>query len=124
MATYVDRDSNMAIRRNQFLTDFMDWARSHLGHHVSPEAADLIASDMTDRLADHWGGQLINIPKDYRWKLSRQEVEVYRQFTGENYGALALKYEMSERGMRKLIDRVRKRMAVAADRRNRDLFND
>ena len=124
MATHVDRDSNMAIRRNQFLTDFMDWARSHLGHHVSPEAADLIASDMTDGLVDHWGGQLINIPKDFHWRLSKRDAEIYAAFNGYNIGDLARKYDMHERSMRKLLDRVRKRMAKAADRSSRDLFND
>lgn len=124
MATYVDRDSNMAIRRNKFLTDFMDWARSTLGHHVSPEAADLIASDMTDRLTDHWGGQLINIPKDYHWKLSQRDAEIYAEFNGYNYAELAKKHDMHERSLRKLLGRVRERMAEAAGRRNRDLFND
>ena len=124
MASHVDRDSNMAIRRNQFLTDFMDWARSHLGHHVSPEAADLIASDMTDGLVDHWGGQLINIPKDFHWRLSKRDAEIYAAFNGYNLPELALKYNMHERSMRKLLNRVKKRMAKAADRRNRDLFND
>lgn len=124
MATHVDRDSNMAIRRNKFLTDFMDWARSHLGHHVSPEAADLIASDMTDRLADHWGGQLINIPKDYHWKLSQRDAEIYAEFNGYNYAELAKKHNMHERSLRKLLGRVRERMAEAADRRTKDLFND
>ena len=114
----------MANRRNKFLTDFMDWARSNLGHHVSPEAADLIASDMTDRLADHWGGQLINIPKDYHWKLSQRDAEIYAAFNGHNYAELAKKHDMHERSLRKLLDRVRKRMAAAADRRTRDLFND
>ena len=123
MATFIDRDSNMASRRNKFLTDFMDWARSHLGHHVSPEAADLIASDMTDRLADHWGGQLINIPKDYRWKLSQRDAQISREFKGYNLGELAQKYNVHERSMRKILSRIKKRLEKAGDG-SRDLFND
>ncbi|WP_082877313.1 Mor transcription activator family protein [Comamonas thiooxydans] len=67
---------------------------------------------------------MINIPKDYRWKLSQRESEIYAEFNGYNIADLARKFNMHERSMRKLLDRVRKHMAAATDRRNRDLFND
>ena len=124
MATFVDRDSNMASRRNQFLADLMDVAKKHLQEHVSGPAADMVASSLTDHLADYWGGQLINIPKDYHWKLSKRDAEIYSEFNGYNYAELAKKHDMHERSLRKLLDRVKKRMAAAADRRNKDLFND
>ena len=124
MATHVDRDSNMAIRRNQFLSDLMDVAKKHLQEHVSGPAADLVAGSLTDHLADYWGGQLINIPKDYRWKLSQREAEIYAEFNGYNIAELARKYDMHERSMRKLLDRVKKRIAAATDRRSRGLFDD
>lgn len=124
MATHVDRDSNMAIRRNQFLSDLMDVAKKHLQEHVSGPAANMVAGSLTDHLADYWGGQLINIPKDYRWKLSQREAEIYAEFNGYNIADLARKYDMHERSMRKLLGRVRERMAEAADRRTKDLFND
>lgn len=124
MAKYVDRDSNMANRRNQFLADLMDVAKKHLQEHVSTPAADLVASSLTDHLADYWGGQLINIPKDYRWKLSQRDAEIYSEFNGYNYAELAKKHEMHERSLRKLLDRVKKRIRVAADRRTQDLFNE
>ena len=124
MATHVDRDSNMAIRRNQFLSDLMDVAKKHLQEHVSGPAADLVAGSLTDHLADYWGGQLINIPKDYHWKFSKRDAEIYSEFNGYNYAELAKKHDMHERSLRKLLDRVKKRMAAAADRRTKDLFND
>lgn len=125
MATYVDRDSNMANRRNKFLADLMDVAKRHLQEHVSANAADLVASSLTDHLADYWGGQLINIPKDYHWRLSQRDAEIYAEFNGCNYAELAMKHDMHERSLRKLLDRVKKRMAkAAADRRTRDMFND
>lgn len=114
----------MAVRRNQFLTDFMDWARSHLGQHVSPQEADLIASDMTDRLTDHWGGQTLIIPKDYHWKLSKLDAQIYQEFTGNNYAELAKRHGVHERTLRRIIKRVQQRIKEAADKRSRDLFND
>ena len=124
MGNYADRDSSMAIRRNEFLSDLQAVATAHLAEHVSGPAAELVASSLTDHLADYWGGQLINIPKDYHWKLSQRDAEIYAAFNGHNYAELAKKHDMHERSLRKLLDRVRKRMAAAADRRNRDLFND
>lgn len=124
MSTYADRDSSMAVRRNEFLSDLLDVAKKHLAEHVSESAADMVASSLTNHLADYWGGQLINIPKDYHWKLSRRDAEIYAEFNGYNYAELAKKHDMHERSLRKLLDRVKKRMAAAADRRTIDLFND
>ena len=113
----------MAIRRNQFLTDLMDVVRKSLAEHVSDTAADMIASDMTNHLADYWGGQLINIPKDYHWKLSQRDAEIYAEFNGYNYAELAKKHDMHERSLRKLLARVKKRILVASGRQNGDLFS-
>ena len=124
MSTFVDRDSSMAVRRNEFLADLLDVAKKHLAEHVSDAAADLVASDLTNHLADYWGGQQINFPKDYHWKLSKRDAEIYAAFNGHNYAALAMKYNIHERSVRRLLERIRKRMQAAADARNRDLFND
>ncbi|MBB2775045.1 UNVERIFIED_ORG: Mor family transcriptional regulator [Comamonas terrigena] len=100
----------MAERRHQLLLDMIDVSSAHLTDHVPEDAAKLIAESLADRLADYWGGQLINFPKDYRWKLSQREQKIYSEFNGVNYGALAAKYGMCERGLRKLLARVRDRM--------------
>ena len=114
----------MAHRRHQFLTDMIDVSSAHLADHLPAEAAQRVAESLADRLTDHWGGQLINIPKDYHWKLSQRDAEIYSEFNGYNYAELAKKHDMHERSLRKLLDRVKKRMAASADRRTKDLFND
>lgn len=100
----------MAERRHQLLLDMIDVSSAHLTDHVPEDAAKLIAESLADRLADYWGGQLINFPKDYRWKLSQREQKIYSEFNGVNYAELASKYGMCERGLRKLLARVRDRM--------------
>lgn len=114
----------MATRRNQLLTDVMEVAAARLSEHVSPSAADMIAGDLADHLADYWGGQLINFPKDFRWKLGQREMEIYDAYNGANLGDLARQYDISERGLRKLIARVRERIAKATRSANQDLFHD
>ena len=124
MTTFVDRDSSMAVRRNEFLADLLDVAKKHLAEHIPDAAADLVASSLTDHLTNVWGGQNINFPKDYHWKLSKRDQELYEAFNGHNYAELAKRYDMHERSERRLIKRIRARMQGAADPRNRDLFND
>ena len=99
----------MAHRRHQFLTDLIEVSSAHLADHVPTDAAALIAESLADRLADYWGGQLLNIPKDYRRRLSEREAKISREFNGFNYGELATKYGMCERSVRKLLSRVRAR---------------
>lgn len=105
-------ESRMAERRNELFEDLVAFVEKRLEEYgLAETAANVMANALADHIADHWGGQLINIPKDQRRKLSLMEVEIYRQFNGDNYGELALKYGMGERGMRKLISRVKTRLA-------------
>jgi Mor family transcriptional regulator len=108
----LNRDNRMEGKRNELLTDLADLVqRRLLEHDVPANAATLIASALMDHLADHWGGQNISFPKDYRWKLARLELEIYDKFHGNNYDTLALAYGISDRGMRKLIKRVSDKIA-------------
>ena len=108
----MNHDSRMPERRHELFEDLVTFAQQRLIEYgLQTSAADVIANALVDHVADHWGGQVISFPKDHLRKLCQQEVEIYHQFTGKNYGALALKYEMSERGMRKLITRVQARLA-------------
>ena len=122
MTTAVERDTQMATRRNQLLADVMAVAAARLSEHVSSSAAEMIAGDLADHVADYWGGQLINFPKDFRWKLGQREMEIYDAYNGHNLGELARKYDISERGLRKMISRVRERIAAATKSANQDLF--
>ena len=105
--------NRMEHKRNKFLEEVATvTARLLADYDVKPEAADLLGAAVADYLSDHWGGQNITVPKDYRRKLCAREVEIYRQFNGD-YAALAKAYQMTERGMRKLIDRMRARLRQA-----------
>lgn len=101
----------MSERRNELLTDMMALAQRLLqDHEVGATDALVIASALADRLADHWGGQNITFPKDFRWKLARLELEIYDFYNGTNLGETAFKFNITERGLRKLIARARKKL--------------
>ena len=109
----MNHDTRMAEKRNELLSDLVAMAESVLQEHgVSSQMATITANSLADRLADHWGGQNISFPKDFKWKLAKLELEIYDRFTGRNYDELAMAYSMTERGIRKLIARVRAKVSA------------
>lgn len=77
---------------------------------VDNKGADLVANSLADYLADHWGGQNFCFPKDHLRKLSQRELELYERYTGSNHGDLAREYGLTERGVYKILARVRERL--------------
>ena len=111
MAFNDPNDGRRAERRHELYADLMDLVQRQLAEYgLGANEATLIANDLADRLADHWGGQNITFPKEYRRKLSRVELEIFDAFKGDNLSDVAQRYDISERGLRKMIARVTKRI--------------
>lgn len=102
--------SNMEHQRHELLSEIERYTTHVLSDHsIDPDVAVQAGAAVADYLAEQWGGQLINIPKDYHWKLAKRDVEIYEAFTGHNYAELARTYNMTQRGIYKVISRARKR---------------
>jgi len=115
MALNDPNDGRMAQRRHELYADMMDLVQRRLGEYgVGTNEAALISCDLADLLADQWGGQNLTFPKEYRRKLSRLEMEIFDAFTGDNLSEVAQKYKLGERGLRKLITRVTRRIRDGA----------
>ena len=115
------KSDRMESRRHELLLDMTAHASGILADHGIPEeVANQAATAIADHMADHWGGQHFSFPKDYLFKLSERDLLIYEQFSGFNYDTLARKFRMTERGMRKLIERVHKR---ELNRRQNRLFD-
>ncbi|CAM3721505.1 Mor transcription activator family protein [Paracidovorax anthurii] len=76
---------------------------------MDEQQAAQFAIRVVDDLVDAWGGQMICFPTSYKRKLLQREEAVYSRFNGNNYAELSHEYGMGERGIRKLIARVRQR---------------
>lgn len=114
-------ETRTSIRRHELLADLVVVVTRHLTDNgLSPNEAEIVANALADHLAKHWGGQVIPFPKDLRRELTRLELEIYDKFRGDNYDELARQYEMTMSGMRKLIARIRAKLA--ADTQH-DLFD-
>jgi Mor family transcriptional regulator len=113
----------MHARRNELLAEVAACAAdTALALGLPEDVASQVGAAVADALADHWGGQVITIPKDHFYRLSKRDrviLEEHRQGTG--YAALAKRYRMTERGIRALVRRARIR-----DRHldQRELFNE
>lgn len=81
---------------------------------MQERAASLVAGALADEVADLWGGQVINMPKDYQRLLSKRDIEIYERYNGRNHAELALEYGLTERGMYKAISRIRERLRKQA----------
>lgn len=101
---------HMEQQRHELLSDVADTVAAVLKDHcIDPQLAEQAGVALADRLAAHWGGQLINIPKDYKFKLAARDLLIYEEFNGHNHAELARKWNMTSRGIYKIIERARKR---------------
>ena len=116
------RSTRMEGMRRELLADVAAHASEiAAAHGLRADIADLLGATIADHLAEHWGGQVISIPKDYYYKLSDTHLQIYQEFTGQNHMELVRKYGISLQWIYKLIKRVGKR---ETDKRQGKLFDD
>lgn len=111
--------SRMAARRHELFSDIDEHISALLRDLGLPDdLADQAGAAVGDFLAEHWGGQSIVIPKDHRYKVAMRDLEIYRSHRGD-FSMTARRWGLTERGARKVIERVGKRIVAE---RQRNLF--
>ncbi len=96
--------------RSELLADVTaHTAATLIGHGIASDVADQCGAAVADHLAEAWGGQVISVPKDHAYRLSQRDQAILQEYTGDNLEGLARRYSMTQRGLRKLIDRARRR---------------
>jgi len=84
---------SMEKLRHELLTDLAEKTGQLLRDFgIEADTSDQIGHSLADHVAEHWGGQLINIPKDYAFKLAKRDLEIWERFNGRNHAALAVEY--------------------------------
>ncbi len=74
--------------------------------------AHAAASAVTEHISEHWGGQLIYIPKAYKFKLSAKYQEILRKWTGRNAGELSREMGVSVQRIYQIIKEERQRQKL------------
>ena len=88
---------------------------------VSDTIADHVGAAVADRLAENWGGQNIGFPKDAAFELSERERDILTAYRNRvPVFKLAIDYKMTERGIRKLLDRAALRYGVSHEAQRQD----
>lgn len=106
-------NSRMSLVRHELFNDMAEHVTSLLQElGIPPDIADQASTAMADFLAAHWGGQVVVIPKDYKFKVAMRDLEMYRSHRGD-FSATARRWGMTESGARKVIERVTRRLIAA-----------
>ncbi len=105
------RYKNMVEKRHELFDGLVAHAIKQLVElGVDPEAADLCANSLADMLSDVWGGQTFAVPMDYHRKLSMKEIQAWEHNQTHTIDETAKQFNMTVRGMYKLMTRMRKRI--------------
>ncbi|WP_225307532.1 Mor transcription activator family protein [Nitrincola iocasae] len=108
--------SYMEHRRHELLEDVADHAsRIVTDHGIDTETATQVGAAIADHLCQHWGGQMITIPKDYRFGIAKRDAEIWAKFNGRNHSELAREFNMTTRGIYKVVERMRQRDKTQPD---------
>ena len=84
---------------------------SEVADHVTETGVDYgLSSEQAEQLGLAVAGQNFTFPRDYAYKLSLRDMQIYEEFRGNNWAELSTKYGITERGLRKLIHRVHRQV--------------
>lgn len=116
--------TSMQARRHNLLAEVAAHAAAaakELG--VNGEFAEHIGCAIADMLAENWAGQQINFTLKDAYGLSPRERAIAADYTaGKRIHEMAATWSMTERGMRKLLERLTIRGHITPPVSQRDLF--
>ncbi len=89
---------------------------------IDDARADHIGAAIADMVAEDCGGQVISFPKDAAYRLSlREQVILQEHRSGSGYADLMRRYNMTERGLRKLLKRAQDRHSGSRQQQSLDI---
>lgn len=77
---------------------------------ISQDEAEALAWAITDRIAEHWGGQNLYIPRGCILGVEKEHLDIFNDFNGHNHAELAMKYKKSVIWIYAVIKRVKKQL--------------
>lgn len=75
---------------------------------LDQDKAEQLGREIADRMAAHWGGQIIYVPMGLYIGLSRRDKQIYDEFNGTNHSELARKHDVSLQWIYKIVRTVRR----------------
>lgn len=93
----------------------MEHPRTKLAHQVAAEVALTVAEHVRKNI----GGVATYIPRGMSYELTLRDREIWNDFTGDNYAALARKYDKTEMRVRQIVSAA---MRIDRQARQKALF--
>ncbi|MFV1476685.1 Mor transcription activator family protein [Serratia marcescens] len=104
--------SPMAIKRHKLYEEISKHVHAFVRSNGGDETfAEELSNGVVKLIANLFGGQNMTFPKDALYDMKYRDLILYKEYMGsKNIAVLSQKYGMSERGIRKVIERVREQL--------------
>jgi len=73
---------------------------------IDPEAASHIGVKLARNIAESWGGQTVYIQKGLGMFAHERDLQIYKEFNGNNHAELARKYKISMQWVYSIIKKM------------------
>lgn len=102
-----DTATGMEARRDALYQAVVDHLKGILQDELTADLAEMTAISVVNFISEHWRGQTIYFPMEFRLRMAHRDLEIFQEFTG-NYDTLAKKYGCSARSIRRAVERARR----------------
>lgn len=111
----------MSKIRHELLSDVADHSALLIRDYgIDDDIADQVAHAIADHLATSWGGQVITMPKDHHFKLSKRDKAIYAKFNGSNHSELATEFRV---GVQRIYNIVKRQGKADRAEKQPDFFD-
>ena len=70
---------------------------------TDPERAEAVGLSAAEHVREHFGGQVVYVPKDAAFKTKQRWQVMWNEFTGHNHADLARKFGMGVHGVYRVL---------------------
>lgn len=110
---YNQRGTAMLNDVRQFTTDLLTEAGIHT------DVSEQISNELMNRLATHWGGQLLYFGHGHVFSATKRDEKIYAKFNGHNHAELAKEFSLGVVYIYTIVKRMKK---LERDRVQPDMF--
>lgn len=104
------RSEKAELRRHELFEGIIEQVKRVLIEHcIDEDIGEQAGCAVVDYLCKDWAGLNMTFPVDYKYRVAQRDLDIYSYHRGD-FSDTARKFKMTERGVRKVIDRVVKRL--------------
>ena len=98
-----ERESSLGAEMLRELADIVTQQLLQSVLQADPERAEAIGMSAAEHVREHFGGQVVYVPKDAAFKTKQRWQVMWNEFTGHNHPQLARKFGMGVHGVYRVL---------------------